>query len=117
MTSASRRRTSTLKVTSALAVLGASVLLAGAAQAEETLTISYKKYQLQSQAGAEDVYAQIENAVKDYCITPGVRPVQQKMQERECVARMLDEAIRKVSNQRLSRIHDGTTNPVASLAP
>lgn len=78
---------------------------------EEKLTIRYKAYQLDSQAGAEDVYAQIENAVKDYCVSHGVRPVQQHRDERACVAEMLDEAISKVSNRRLTRIHQGELAP------
>lgn len=98
------------------AVAFAALIGAAPAKADQSeLTISYKAYKLESQAGAEDVYTQIKRAVKNYCVTPGVRPVQQHQAERECIARTLNAAIREVSSRRLTRLHKGEASP--NVAP
>ena len=111
-----KRSSSVLLATGA--VLGLAMVSSAPAFADsESISIRYPAYQLDSQAGAEDLYRKIQNAVDNYCVDFGVRSLKQRVQERQCVATMLDSAVAKIGNKRLTAIHEGSNTTLASLAP
>lgn len=98
--------------------LALGIFLIGTSQAaSDKVTVSYSTAELNAPGGAAELYDQVEKRIKLYCIDHGVRSVRQRLQERQCISKMLDSAIRKIDNPNLTALHGGKANRERAVAP
>ncbi|MEM7279638.1 MAG: UrcA family protein [Pseudomonadota bacterium] len=91
----------------AVLALSSNPALAGSGQ---DLKLKFSSDQLRSDAAALELYAVIENQIQHFCEDNGTKTLIEKRAEKRCTAEMLDKAIRKIANNRLSAIHLKSAN-------
>jgi hypothetical protein len=79
--------------------------LAGAAGAEAGRTTYSIEFQYNPAATAEANYRAFENKAQRECITPGPRPLALVVQERACVADIMERLVAAMGHAELARVH------------
>ena len=78
---------------------------AGAANAQ-TASVGYYEYELDSVAGAQNVYARIQNKAEATCIDGGRTPLYRQPVEDACIAELTEDIVAEIDHARLYRIHE-----------
>ena len=107
-----RRRTGTQtsrRLLSLLPLAGCLILgtVAGghARAGEDSLTLRYYKPELSTADGAAELYRRLDRAARHYCADPGRKSLTRLVEERRCHRFVLERAVEKIDNTRLSSIH------------
>ncbi len=92
-----------------IALGGPAVVLADAASfVEETqATVSYADLNLESEEGVQVLYRRQQRASREVCVVTSLMIAESRQQAQRCYRQTLSNAVDKIDNEDLTRIHAG----------
>lgn len=87
-----------------VSALAGLMVMTAPASADE-LVFKYKRYELETAAGAEALYHRLERRASSTCSDWGPRPIQKKIAEKKCTASMISQAVDRIDHPRLNEMH------------
>lgn len=93
----------TSKLTAFLSVLAMSAAALPAMASEASF--KFNQDQLETSAGTHRLYNNLATRAQNLCTSPGIRPIAQRKNERQCTQDLIDGFVEEIDDSRLTKIH------------